>query len=51
MIMESDAFTGFVILIGTFSIYALVLMGCMERQIKRVNKVLLQDEEDSKYVN
>ena len=51
MVMESDAVAGLVILIGTFSLCAMVLMGCMERQLKRLNKILTDAEEDSKYVN
>lgn len=49
--MESDAVAGLVILLGTFSLCAMVLMGCMERQLKVINKILTDAEEDSKYVN
>jgi hypothetical protein len=49
--MESDAVAGLVILLGSFSLCAMVLLGCMERQLKRLNKILTDAEEDNKYVN
>ena len=42
---------GLAIFAGTFAIYALVLLGCMERKIKRLGIIVKQIEEDSKYVN
>ena len=38
---------GLVIFVGTFAVYAFVLLGCMERRLKRLDRVV----EDSKYVN
>ena len=49
--MEGCDVTGLIILVGSFSLCAFVLMGCMERQLKRLNKILTDAEEDSKYVN
>jgi hypothetical protein len=43
---------GLVILAGTFTIYALVLFGCMERRLKRLDRFVKQiEEENAKYVN
>ena len=38
---------GLCIFVGTFAVYAFVLLGCMERRLKRLDRVV----EDSKYVN
>ena len=38
---------GLCIFLGTFAVYAFVLFGCMERRLKRLDRVV----EDAKYVN
>ena len=43
---------GLAIFAGTFTIYALVLLGCMERKIRRLGRIVKQiEDEDAKYVN
>ena len=43
---------GLAIFAGTFAIYTLVLLGCMERRLKRLGRVVKQiEDENSKYVN
>ena len=49
--METADTVGLVFFVGTFAIYAFVLLGCMERRLKRLDRVVKQIEEESKYVN
>lgn len=49
--MEIETFKGLVIFTGVVAMYAFVLAGCMERRLKRLDRVVRQVEEDSKYVN
>ena len=42
---------GLVIFVGTVAIYTFVLLGCLERRLKGVARVVKQVEEDKKYVN
>lgn len=45
--METADVAGFVIFTGAVALYAFVLLGCLERRLKKVGQVV----EDSKYVN
>jgi len=45
--METADVAGFVIFVGMVSAYTFVLLGCLERRLKKVGQVV----EDSKYVN
>ena len=49
--MEGCDVAGLVILLGSFSLCAMVLLGCMERQLKLINKILTDADDDNKYVN
>lgn len=49
--MEIEAGKGFVIFVGTFALYAFVIVGCMERRLKYLDRVVKQIEQDGKYVN
>ena len=49
--MEIDEAKGLVIFAGVFAVYAFVLVGCMERRLKYLDRVVKQIEQDSKYVN
>jgi hypothetical protein len=42
---------GLVFLVGTVAVYAFVLLGCMERRLRRVARAVREAEEDNKYVN
>jgi len=49
--MEMDDVKGVAILSGFLAFGAFILGGIMERKLARINKVVNQIEEDSKYVN
>ena len=50
--MGIDELKGLVIFVGIIGAYTFVLFGCMERRLKRLDRVVKQiEEEDSKYVN
>jgi hypothetical protein len=49
--MEIDEAKGLVIFAGTFALYAFVIIGCMERRLKHLDRVVKQIEQDTKYVN
>ena len=49
--MEIGELRGLAIFVGTFAVYAFVLLGCMERRLKRLDRVVKQIEKDAKYVN
>jgi len=42
---------GLVIFTGMVAMYAFVLLGCMERRLKNVDRVVKRIEDDTKYVN
>jgi hypothetical protein len=45
--MEIEALKGLVIFTGMVAMYTFVLLGCLERRLKKVGAVI----EDTKYVN
>jgi len=45
--METADVAGFVIFVGMVGVYTFVLLGCLERRLKKVGQVV----EDAKYVN
>jgi hypothetical protein len=49
--MEMDDVKGVAILSGFLAFGAFILGGIMERKLARINKVVNQIEEDTKYVN
>ena len=49
--METADLKGLVIFTGIVAVYTFVLLGCLERRLKKVGRVVKQAEEDSKYVN
>jgi hypothetical protein len=49
--MEMDDVKGVAILSGFLAFGAFILGGVMERKLARINKVVNQIEEDTKYVN
>lgn len=49
--METADAVGFVFFVGTVAIYAFILLGCMERRLKRLDREVKHIEEESKYVN
>jgi hypothetical protein len=49
--MEMDDVKGVAILSGFLAFGAFILGGMMERKLARINNVVKQIEEDSKYVN
>ena len=46
-----DTLAGLLILTSTFAVFTFVLVGCMERRLKKLGQVVRQIEDDSKYVN
>lgn len=42
---------GLLLFVGTVSIYTFVLLGCLERRLKSVARVVKQAEDDAKYVS
>ena len=49
--METSDLKGLVILTGFAAMYTFILLGCLERRLKKVGRVVKQAEEDSKYVS
>lgn len=49
--MDTESVKGLVVFVGIFAAYTFVLLGCMERRLKKVDKVVRLVESDSKYVN
>jgi hypothetical protein len=49
--MYNEEVKGLVIFTGIVAMYTFVLLGCLERRLKKVARVVKQVEEDSKYVN
>ena len=46
--MEIEGVKGFVIFVGIVGVYTFTLLGCLERRLKKVAKVI---DDDAKYVN
>lgn len=49
--MNSDEMTGLAIFAGIWAAMAFTLAACMERQLKKVDRIIRLVEHDSKYVN
>jgi hypothetical protein len=49
--MDTAEIKGLVILTGFAAMYTFILLGCLERRLKKVGRVVKQAEEDSKYIN
>ena len=49
--METADLKGLVIFTGIVAMYTFILLGCLERRLKKVDRVVKQIEEESKYVN
>ena len=49
--MEIEAVRGLVVLTGIVAMYTFILLGCLERRLRKVDKVVRLVESDSKYVN
>ena len=49
--MKTDDVAGLVIFVGMVGAYTFVLLGCLERRLKKLDKVVRLVESDSKYVN
>jgi hypothetical protein len=49
--MEGCDVAGLVILLGSFSLCAMVLLGCMERGLRKITRILGDIDDDNKYVN
>jgi len=49
--METADLKGLVILTGIVAMYTFILLGCLERRLKKVDRAVKQVEDDSKYVN
>lgn len=49
--MEIEDVAGLAIFAGTFMILAVVVTACMERRLKKLDKVVRLIESDNKYVN
>jgi len=49
--METADLKGLVIFTGVVAMYTFIISGCLERRLKKVDEVVKQAEEDSKYVN
>jgi hypothetical protein len=44
-------FQGLVFFVGTVAVYTFVLLGCLEKRLKGVARVVKQVEDDTKYVS
>lgn len=42
---------GLVIFTGIIAMYTFILLGCLERRLKKVDRVVKQVEDDAKYVS
>ena len=49
--METVDVVGLIIFVGTVGAYTFILLGCLERSLKKVDRVVKKCEEDAKYVN
>ena len=49
--MYTEEVKGLVIFTGIVAMYTFVLLGCLERRLKKLDRVVKKAEEDSKYVN
>jgi len=49
--MEAADVTGLIIFVGMVGAYTFILLGCLERRLKKVDKVVRLIESDTKYVN
>lgn len=49
--METADLKGLVIFTGTVALYVFVLLGCLERRLKNVSRIIKKVEDDAKYVN
>jgi hypothetical protein len=49
--MDTEALKGLVIFTGIVVTYTLVLLGCLERRLQKVGRVIKQVEDDAKYVS
>ena len=49
--METADLKGLVIFTGIVAMYTFILLGCLERRLKKVDRAVKQVEDDSKYVN
>ena len=49
--MDTADVAGLIIFVGTVGAYTFILLGCLERSLKKVDRVVKKCEEDSKYVN
>ena len=49
--METADVAGLVIFVGMVGAYTFILLGCLERRLKKLDRVVKKCEEESKYVN
>ena len=49
--METADVTGLIIFVGMVGAYTFILLGCLERRLKKVDRVIKQVEDDTKYVS
>ena len=49
--MYIEEVKGLVIFTGVVAMYTFIILGCLERRLKKVGRVVKQAEEDSKYIN
>jgi hypothetical protein len=49
--MYTEEVKGLVIFTGIVAMYTFILLGCLERRLKKVGQVVKKVEEDAKYVN
>ena len=49
--METADVAGLVVFVGMVGAYTFILLGCLERRLRKVDKVVRLVESDSKYVN
>lgn len=49
--MDVDDLKGLVIITGIIATYTFIILGCLESRLKRVDRIVKQVEDDSKYIN
>ena len=49
--MYTEEIKGLVIFTGFAAMYTFILLGCLERRLKKVGRVVKQVEDDAKYVS
>jgi hypothetical protein len=49
--MYIEEVKGLAIFTGVVAMYTFIILGCLERRLKKVGRVVKQAENDSKYVN